>query len=68
MMVKQIRQDHCRTNPYCLYNVKWRWNASVKYGPKDDVLLHFIYFKDGCALSQGPGIAVTGTALLQTKR
>lgn len=67
-MVKQIKQNHHHTNPYGLHNVKWRWNASVKYGPKDVLPLHFIYFLDGCALSQGLGIAVTGTALPQNKK
>ena len=67
MIVKQTSQNNYHTNPYGLYNVKWCWNTSVKYGPKDVLLLHFIYFKDGCALSQGPGIAVPGAALPQNK-
>lgn len=68
MIVKQMSQNNYRTNLYGLHNVKWRWNTSVKYGPKDVLLLHCIYFKDGCALSQGPGIAVPGAVLPQNKK
>lgn len=68
MIVKQVRQNNYHTNPYGLYNVKWCWNTSVKYGLKDVLLLHFIYFKDGCALRQGPGIAVPDIALPQNKK
>lgn len=52
----------------CLYKAKWCGNTSVKYRPRDVLVLHFIYFKDGCALSQGPGIVVPGTALPQNKK
>lgn len=68
MIVKQMSQNNYHTNPYGLYNVNWCWNTSVKYGPKDVRHLHFIYFEDGCALSQGPGIAVPGAALPQNKK
>jgi len=68
MIVKQASQNNYHTNPNGLYNVKWCWNTSVKYGPRDVLLLHLIYFEAGCALSQGPGIAVPGAALPQNEK
>lgn len=68
MIVKHISQNNYHTNPYGLCNVKWRWNTSVKHGPKDVLLLYFIYLEDGCALSQGPGIAVPGAAPPRNKK